>query len=90
MKGTLKCGFEYEIDEKTLDDYRLLDLISQIEKNPLQISLLITKLLGEDQKEALLTYLESQNGTATIQAVTDCVVEIFKTPQIKNLSSSPK
>ena len=59
-KGKTKTGFEFEYDERLLDDMRVLDLLSEIlddGSSEIQIvsasSKLINVLLGKDLKNAL-------------------------------------
>lgn len=77
MKGTLTNGFEYNIDEKYLDNMELVDALSEIEDNPLHISKVCTLLFGKDQKKKLYDHLRDEDGRVPVEAVTQAVVEIF-------------
>lgn len=50
IQGKLKSGFEYKIEESTLDNMELLDIIVEVDQNPLAISKVVKMLLGEEQR----------------------------------------
>ena len=53
MKGKTSSGFEFEIDEKKLDDMRLLDMIVDLANgDAMQLSPVVVKVLGKDQRES--------------------------------------
>ena len=86
-KGKLKNGFEYSFDEEVLNDMEFLDALYESQgKNPLRISEVITKLLGEEQKKALYDYVRDKDtGRVSPEAVTECLTEIFEsTAELKN------
>ena len=35
LKGKTKTGFEYEFDEKILKNYELVELLAEVDDNPL-------------------------------------------------------
>ena len=77
--GKLKNGFEYEVDDKILDDMEMVDALAEAQStNPLAISTVIQKLLGDDQKKVLYDLVRRKDGTVPIEAVTNSVVEIFE------------
>lgn len=85
IKGTLKSGFEYQIEESTLDNMELLDAIAEVEENPMGISKVVKMLLGEDQRRKLYDHLRTDRGNVPVAAVSDAVAEIFQgSGQIKN------
>ena len=77
MKGKTSSGFEYQIDENTLDDMRLLDLIVEVAEGDLtKISHVADRVLGK-QKEELYKHLEGKDGRVSIKKVSDEITEIF-------------
>lgn len=92
MKGKTSSGFEYEIDEKALDDMRILDMVVAISNGDLtQLSPLMTKVLGNDQREKLYEHIEKRYGRASIKAVSDELTEIFSQGKTgKNSLPSPE
>lgn len=86
-KGKLKNGFEYTFDEDVLNDMEFLDALYESQgKNPLRISEVITKLLGDEQKKALYDYVRDEDtGRVSPDKVTECLTEIFEsTAELKN------
>ena len=92
MQGKTKSGFEFEMDETVLDDMRILDMIAGISSGDVtQLSPLIRKILGDEQRERLYRYLEEKEGRASIGRVSEEITEIFEACKSgKNSSSSPE
>lgn len=85
IKGKLKNGFNFELDPGLLNDYELLEMISEGQTNPLVIPKLITKVLGEKQKNNLINYLKKKTGKVTIEDMELALTEIFtKSKPLKN------
>lgn len=87
IKGTLKCGWDFCIDEKKLDDMEILDALSEAEENPLMFSKVCKKILGEKQREKLYDHLREETGNVPVEAVVEAVIEIinFSGEEGKNL-----
>lgn len=92
MKGKTSSGFEFEIDEKKLNDMRLLDMIVDLANgDAMQLSPVVVKVLGKDQRERLYEHLEEKEGRASIERVSEEVAEIFSAGRSgKNSSPSPE
>ena len=79
VKGKLKNGFEYEVDDAVTDDMEMLDALSDAQStNPLAISIVVRKLLGEEQRKALYDAVRREDKTVPIEDVTNAVIEIFE------------
>ena len=79
MKGKLKNGFEFDIDEKALDNMELIDAMAEAQDdNPAKFSKSILLLLGKDERDRLYDHIREQDGRVPIQAVSDSFVEIFQ------------
>lgn len=83
-KRTIKTdiGFTCKVDDSTLDDIRIFELVQEVENGDtmqkLNASLkLITVILGADQKEKLYEFLEKKNGKASVTEVTNVLADIF-------------
>lgn len=77
-KVKTSSGFECEIDEKNLDDMRLLDLVVEVSNgDTTKMPVIINKVLG-DQKEKLYKYLEDEHGRVPVEKASDEITEIFK------------
>lgn len=78
LKGTLRCGFEYEIDMQNATSMRFIDALEESEENGLAFSRAIKILLGKDQREALYKYLEAQGQVPDIQTIAEIMGEIMQ------------
>lgn len=79
MKGKLKNGFEFEVDENALDNMELIDAMADAqEDNPAMFSKAVLLLLGKDQRKKLYDHLRDKSGRVSIEAVTNSFVEIFE------------
>lgn len=77
-KVKTSSGFECEIDEKNLDDMRLLDLVAEVaEGNTTKLSAIISRALG-DQKEKLYKHIEDEHGRVPVEKASDEITEIFQ------------
>lgn len=77
-KGTLDCGFEFEIDEAIADDIEFLELLAEADENVLKLPALLSMLLGEDGKKALYEALKAEDGRTHTSDVMDAALEIVE------------
>ena len=77
IKGTLECGFEYEIDEAVYEDMEFLDALSEMTENGLKFSTVVKMLFGEEQRNKLYKHLKSSGIKPTIEVIGDIVYEII-------------
>lgn len=86
IKGKTKSGFKYEVNSDSLNDYELIEIIAEVDINPLLLPKLIVKLLGVEQKDRLIEHIKSnsENGIATAEAMGNEVAEIFDNVKLKN------
>ena len=62
IRGKLSSGFEFHLDENIFDDFELVELYAKVAKNPIWIGDLAERLLGAEQKKALVEYLRKEDG----------------------------
>jgi len=84
LKGTTESGFRFEVEDETLNDYELFELISEVDGNPLLLPKLVKKLLGDEQKNNLINHVRGEDGRAPLDKISQEVMEIFRSKQIKN------
>ena len=85
MKGKTSTGFEFDIEDERLDVMELVDIMAEIDENPLLMPKLCKMLLGEEQKKRLYDHLRSEDGRVPIEATTNAIQEIFNSPgDLKN------
>ena len=85
MKGKTSTGFEFDIEDERLDDMELVDIMAEIDENPLLMPKLCKMLLGEEQKKRLYDHLRSEDGRVPIEATTNAIQEIFNSPEIYHI-----
>ena len=66
---TMGDGFKIQLDENVFDDFELVELYAKVAKNPIWIGDLAEKLLGAEQKKALIEHLRDENGKVRTTAV---------------------
>lgn len=79
-KGTLENGFKFDIDDAVLDDMELIDDMAEAQgDNPLKISAVMNKVLGEEQKGRLYDHVRDEaTGRVPVEKVSACLAEIFE------------
>lgn len=77
IKGETKSGFKYQIEEGTLNDWELFEMITEVETNPILLNKIITMVLGDDQKEKLKEHLRNDEGRIPLDAMNSEIMEIF-------------
>lgn len=84
IEGKTSSGFEYKIDKRRLDNYELLEAISELETNSFKIIDIVELLLGEN-KDKLRDHLRDEDGFVSMQKMNDEITEIFSSnKEVKN------
>ncbi|OFI49523.1 hypothetical protein BG261_02790 [Floricoccus tropicus] len=83
IKGKTKTGFAYKVPEENLNNYELLELISEIETNPLVASTVMRMLLGSEQTKKLKEHVRDENGIVAADKMMEEFQDIFQGPEIK-------
>lgn len=78
IKGKTKSGFSYELDKDRLNNYELLEVIGELEENPLVLSSVVNLLLGKEQTKKLKDHLRTENGIVPTEKMSEEITEIFK------------
>ena len=82
---TMGDGFKIHLDENVFDDFELVELYAKVAKNPIWSGDLTEKLLGAEQKKALIEHLRDENGKVHTTAVMNALKEIEEAiPAVKN------
>lgn len=78
-KGKTESGFKYEIDEKVLDDMELIDAMAASQgEDPTQISTVVYKIFGADQRKRLYDHLRTEDGRVPVTDVANIITEIIE------------
>lgn len=85
IQGKTKSGFPYQLDEKRLNNYELLEAVGDMEDNPLVLSKIVNLVLGVDQAKKLKDHLRTDEGLVPTDRMSDEITEIFQSQdQTKN------
>lgn len=85
IKGKTTSGFSYKISDSSLNNFELLEVMGDVDKNPLLLPKLVRLLLGEEQKIALFDHFRLPDGTVPSDLVSNAVMEMIKgNQQTKN------
>lgn len=77
-KGTTKSGFNFEIDEKVLDDMELIDAMAAAQgDDPTQISVVVVKIFGPEQRKRLYDHVRAEDGRVPVTDVANIITEII-------------
>lgn len=91
LKGKSSTGFEFEIDDKALNNMEFVDALADLnDENPLALSKVTELLLGKAQRKRLYDKVRDEAGTVPIEEATKEIRAIFDAvKEIKNSPSSP-
>lgn len=80
-----KKGFRYEIADERLNNFELLEVLAEVDENPLLMPKLLTLLLGDRQAKNLKNFLRNKEGFVSVDKISDTIAEIFdKQQKVKN------
>lgn len=78
IKGSTKSGFEYEITKARLENYELIEALSEVEENPLLLPKAVNLLLGKEQANELKDHLRDDEGLVSSEKLSHEITEIFQ------------
>lgn len=78
IKGKTKSGFTYQIPEKNLDNYELIEYINELDENPLVVATIVKMLLGKEQAAKLKEHVRTKDGLVPVEKMSDEIAEIFR------------
>lgn len=82
IKGKTPSGFKFEISERRLNNYELLELIGEVDEGNGQAFPKVLKLLfGEEQAKAFKDYLREEDGIIPNEKIADELKAVFETVQ---------
>ena len=70
LTGTTSSGFEYSLDEDTLNDMELVDLMVEVQKDSENIRATMEfyeRIIGTEQKKRLYDHLRDENGRVPVK-----------------------
>lgn len=82
FKGTTSTGFEFDISQKRMENYEVLEVLAEIDSNPLLVPKLLKLLLGE-QVEDLKNHVRHEDGMVSTDKLMKEITDIFESPSVK-------
>ncbi len=77
IKGKTTSGFEYKISQARLENYELIESLSEVEVNPLALPKTVNLLLGKEQADGLKEHLRDDEGLISTEKLSEELMEIF-------------
>lgn len=79
ITGKTTSGFEFSVQEKSLNDYRLLKVLRQIDKGRADYMVdAVGILLGDDQADRLEQFIQKRDGEVKTSAMAEEFSEIIR------------
>lgn len=78
IKGITKSGFSYKISKDRLNNYELLEVIGELDENPLVLSKVVIMLLGKEQTAKLKDHLRTEDDIVPADRMSEEITEIFQ------------
>ena len=76
--GITATGFEFEIEDEVLDDYELLEILTDIDAGDLTVvPKMVDMLLGNEQKKKLKEHVRATTGRVSTKAMMDEIALIL-------------
>lgn len=91
ITGKTKSGFKFKISKARLENYELIESLSEVDENPLLLPKTVNLLLGKEQAVKLKDHLRDKDGLVSTDKLTNELMEIFQSQdETKNSSSLPE
>ena len=80
VKGKTPSGFKFEISERRLNNYELLELIGEVDEGNGQAFPKVLKLLfGDDQAKDFKDHLREEDGIIPTEKISDELKSVLET-----------
>lgn len=79
-----ESGFEFETDVRAIQDMEFLEMLGEVDANPIIMPKLCEKMLGKTGKRALYDFVRDEDGYVTAEAIAPVVTEIMKAASEKS------
>lgn len=85
IKGKTASGFDYEISKARLENYELIEALSEVDENPLLLPKTVNLLLGKEQANKLKDHLRDSENLVSTEKLSNEIMEIFQSQsEVKN------
>lgn len=78
LTGVTKTGFTYSVLEKNLKNYELVEVLGELESNPLALPKVLKLLLGKEQTDKLKDHVRDKDGIVDTEKISDELRDIFE------------
>lgn len=78
LTGVTKTGFAYSVLEKNLKNYELVEVLGELESNPLALPKVLKLLLGKEQTDKLKDHVRDKDGIVDTEKISDELRDIFE------------
>ena len=75
IKNKTTTGFEFEIDERALQNYELLELLNDVDENPLLITKVTKMLIGAEATAKLKDHVRDEDGFVSTEEMSKEIAE---------------
>ncbi|MCP9057429.1 hypothetical protein [Streptococcus infantis] len=80
VKGKTPSGFKFEISERRLNNYELLELIGEVDEGNGQAFPKVLKLIfGDEQAKAFKDHLREEDGIVPTEKIAEELKSVFET-----------
>ena len=76
IEGKTTTGFKFKFNENRLKDMRFIEILSEVDSNPLLLPKMVTFVLGKELKDKLYEHVE-KDGIISVEDVSKEMEEIF-------------
>lgn len=84
IRGITKSGFRFSVDSEVLKDMELLELIGEVDDNPILMPKLLEKMFGKKQKDNLYDFVRTEKGNVPVEKISEIVKDVFESKELKN------
>lgn len=84
IRGITKSGFRFSVDSEVFKDMEMLELIGEVDDNPILMPKLLEKMFGKKQKDNLYDFVRDDKGSVPVEKISEIVKDIFESKELKN------
>lgn len=77
IKGVTKTGFAFSISQEALNDYELIEMLSELDENVLVLTKIVNRLLGTEQAKLLKDHIRNEDGVVKLELMSAEIEDIF-------------
>lgn len=81
ITGKTESGFEFRVSKDVANDYELVEILGEMEDNPLLLSTVVNRVLGKEQSKELKDHVRNEQGFVPTDVMMKEIEAIFKSGQ---------